>query len=77
MVLAQSHFPGSILTHRTSLYEICFQVEQAQAGLESLSLSETTITHLRENFVEIEKYEYVVSYIMNALYFSVACDACR
>ncbi|KAH6782432.1 SEC6 [Perilla frutescens var. hirtella] len=31
------------------------QVEEAQAGLESLSLSQTTISHLRENFVEIEK----------------------
>ncbi|XP_057794632.1 exocyst complex component SEC6 [Salvia miltiorrhiza] len=31
------------------------QVEQAQEGLESLSLSETTISLLRENFVEIEK----------------------
>ncbi|KAL1547063.1 SNARE-binding exocyst subunit S6 [Salvia divinorum] len=31
------------------------QVEQAQEGLESLSLSETTISHLKENFVEIEK----------------------
>lgn len=31
------------------------QVEQAQAGLKSLSLSEKTISHLRENFVSIEK----------------------
>ncbi|KAL3845847.1 hypothetical protein ACJIZ3_003250 [Penstemon smallii] len=31
------------------------QVEQAQAGLESLSSSENTISHLRENFVSIEK----------------------
>ncbi|KZV28935.1 hypothetical protein F511_13730 [Dorcoceras hygrometricum] len=31
------------------------QVEQAQAGLESLSLSQKTINHLRENFVGIEK----------------------
>ncbi|KAK4489922.1 hypothetical protein RD792_000570 [Penstemon davidsonii] len=31
------------------------QVEQAQAGLESLSSSENTICHLRENFVSIEK----------------------
>ncbi|KAF5955288.1 hypothetical protein HYC85_008144 [Camellia sinensis] len=31
------------------------QVEQAQAGLESLSSSEKTINHLRENFVSIEK----------------------
>ncbi|KAI8556054.1 hypothetical protein RHMOL_Rhmol05G0222800 [Rhododendron molle] len=31
------------------------QVEQAQAGLESLSLSEKTTNHLRENFVSIEK----------------------
>lgn len=31
------------------------QVEQAQAGLESLALSQKTINHLRENFVEIEK----------------------
>lgn len=31
------------------------QVEQAQAGLESLSLSEKTINLLRENFVSIEK----------------------
>uniref|UniRef100_A0A7N2KVF9 Exocyst complex component Sec6 n=1 Tax=Quercus lobata TaxID=97700 RepID=A0A7N2KVF9_QUELO len=31
------------------------QVEQAQAGLESLSSSEKTIDHLRENFVSIEK----------------------
>ncbi|XP_022867638.1 exocyst complex component SEC6-like [Olea europaea var. sylvestris] len=31
------------------------QVEQAQAGLESLSLSQKTINHLQENFVEIEK----------------------
>ena len=32
------------------------QVEQAQAGLKSLSLSEKTINQLRENFVSIEKY---------------------
>ncbi|KAL6572623.1 SNARE-binding exocyst subunit S6 [Orobanche minor] len=31
------------------------QVEQAQAGLDSLSLSQKTISDLRENFVEIEK----------------------
>ncbi|CAA0831614.1 Exocyst complex component SEC6 [Striga hermonthica] len=31
------------------------QVEQAQAGLDSLSLSQKTISELRENFVEIEK----------------------
>ncbi|XP_075518774.1 exocyst complex component SEC6 [Primulina tabacum] len=31
------------------------QVEQAQAGLESLSLSQKTINQLRENFVGIEK----------------------
>ncbi|KAF3952675.1 hypothetical protein ACB098_05G055600 [Castanea mollissima] len=31
------------------------QVEQAQAGLDSLSLSEKTIDQLRENFVSIEK----------------------
>ncbi|CAL5384220.1 unnamed protein product [Camellia sinensis] len=31
------------------------QVEQAQAGLESLSSSEKSINHLRENFVSIEK----------------------
>ncbi|CAK9313314.1 unnamed protein product [Citrullus colocynthis] len=31
------------------------QVEQAQAGLESLSLSEKTINQLRENFISIEK----------------------
>ncbi|KAL6970867.1 SNARE-binding exocyst subunit S6 [Sarracenia purpurea var. burkii] len=31
------------------------QVEQAQAGLESLSLSQKTINDLRENFVSIEK----------------------
>ncbi|XP_052188539.1 exocyst complex component SEC6 [Diospyros lotus] len=31
------------------------QVEQAQAGLESLSLSQKTITQLRENFISIEK----------------------
>ncbi|KAL1540546.1 SNARE-binding exocyst subunit S6 [Salvia divinorum] len=31
------------------------QVEQAQEGLESLFLSETTISHLRENVVGIEK----------------------
>ncbi|KAL7262707.1 hypothetical protein ACSBR1_000967 [Camellia fascicularis] len=31
------------------------QVEQAQAGLESLSSSEKTINHLHENFVSIEK----------------------
>ncbi|KAL6493139.1 SNARE-binding exocyst subunit S6 [Orobanche gracilis] len=31
------------------------QVEQAQAGLDSLSLSPKTISDLRENFVEIEK----------------------
>ncbi|OMP01169.1 hypothetical protein COLO4_12104 [Corchorus olitorius] len=32
------------------------QVEQAQAGLESLALSQTTINQLRENFISIEKY---------------------
>uniref|UniRef100_A0A7C8Z3V1 Exocyst complex component Sec6 n=2 Tax=Opuntia streptacantha TaxID=393608 RepID=A0A7C8Z3V1_OPUST len=31
------------------------QVEQAQDGLKSLSLSEKTVSHLRENFVSIEK----------------------
>lgn len=31
------------------------QVEQAQAGLKSLSLSEKTVNQLRENFVSIEK----------------------
>ncbi|KAL0307570.1 UNVERIFIED_CONTAM: Exocyst complex component SEC6 [Sesamum calycinum] len=31
------------------------QVEQAQAGLESLTMSQKTTTQLRENFVEIEK----------------------
>ncbi|XAR48607.1 hypothetical protein NMG60_11031484 [Bertholletia excelsa] len=31
------------------------QVEQAQAGLESLSLSQKTINYLRENFVSIER----------------------
>lgn len=31
------------------------QVEQAQAGLKSLSSSEKTVSHLRENFVSIEK----------------------
>ncbi|CAO2842212.1 unnamed protein product [Amaranthus hypochondriacus] len=31
------------------------QVEQAQSGLKSLSLSERTVNHLRENFVSIEK----------------------
>ncbi|KAI3465434.1 hypothetical protein Pfo_022097 [Paulownia fortunei] len=30
------------------------QVEQAQSGLESLSLSQKTISHLRENFIEID-----------------------
>ncbi|GAB2297283.1 SNARE-binding exocyst subunit S6 [Dionaea muscipula] len=32
------------------------QVEQAQAGLDSLSLSQKTITQLRDNFISIEKY---------------------
>ncbi|XP_057485412.1 exocyst complex component SEC6-like isoform X2 [Actinidia eriantha] len=31
------------------------QVEQAQAGLESLNSSQKTINHLRENFISIEK----------------------
>ncbi|KAL7116773.1 hypothetical protein ACP275_03G026400 [Erythranthe tilingii] len=31
------------------------QVEQAQAGLESVSLSQKTINNLRENFIEIDK----------------------
>ncbi|KAJ6855593.1 hypothetical protein NC652_041460 [Populus alba x Populus x berolinensis] len=31
------------------------QVEQAQSGLESLSLSQKTISQLRENFISIEK----------------------
>ncbi|KAF9617930.1 hypothetical protein IFM89_039223 [Coptis chinensis] len=31
------------------------QVEQAQAGLEALSLSQNAINHLRENFLSIEK----------------------
>ncbi|GLT77219.1 hypothetical protein SLA2020_488270 [Shorea laevis] len=31
------------------------QVEQAQAGLKSLSLSQKSINHLRENFISIEK----------------------
>lgn len=33
------------------------QVEKAQSGLKSLSLSQKTTNMLRENFVEIEKYE--------------------
>lgn len=32
------------------------QVEQAEAGLESLSLSQKSINQLRENFISIEKY---------------------
>ncbi|KAK4483968.1 hypothetical protein RD792_011179 [Penstemon davidsonii] len=44
------------------------QVEQAQAGLESLSLSQKTINHLRENFVSIDKYEDDAAYLINALY---------
>lgn len=32
------------------------QVEQAQAGLESLNLSQKTVSQLRENFVSIERY---------------------
>ena len=32
------------------------QVEQAEAGLESLSSSEKTIYELRDNFISIDKY---------------------
>lgn len=39
-----------------ALPKILLQVEQSQAGLKSLSLSEKTINQLRENFVSIEKY---------------------
>lgn len=39
-----------------ALPKILLQVEQSQAGLKSLSLSENTINQLRENFVSIEKY---------------------
>ena len=49
--LNKSHI--SMRLHDTSL---TLQVEQAEAGLESLSSSEKTIDHLRENFVSIEKY---------------------
>lgn len=42
------------------------QVEQAQAGLESLSSSEKTVNQLRENFVSIEMYVYdAMSYGFN------------
>lgn len=33
------------------------QVEKAQSGLKSLSFSQKTTTMLKENFIEIEKYE--------------------
>lgn len=32
------------------------QIEQAQTGLASLSLTQNAITQLRENFISIEKY---------------------
>lgn len=38
------------------------QVEKAQAGLDSLNLSEKTINELRENFISIEKYGLVINY---------------
>ena len=39
------------------------QVEQAQSGLESLSLSHKTINQLRENFISIEKYALILKKI--------------
>ncbi|THF95754.1 hypothetical protein TEA_006055 [Camellia sinensis var. sinensis] len=36
-------------------FSISWKVEQAQAGLESLSLSQKTINLIRENFISIEK----------------------
>ncbi|KAA8522542.1 hypothetical protein F0562_013097 [Nyssa sinensis] len=38
------------------------QVEQAQVGLESLSLPQKTINELRENFISIEKYVFVMTF---------------
>lgn len=35
------------------------QVEQAEAGLQSLNLSQKTINQLRENFLSIEKYNKI------------------
>lgn len=51
------------------------QVEQAQAGLESLSSSEKTVNQLRENFVSIEMYAYdAMSYGFNFFFsFLKAC----
>lgn len=40
------------------------QVELAQAGIESLALSQKTINELRGNFVSIEKYESKVLWII-------------
>uniref|UniRef100_A0A9I9DL06 Exocyst complex component SEC6 n=1 Tax=Cucumis melo TaxID=3656 RepID=A0A9I9DL06_CUCME len=49
---------GDVLANDAQLSTmVAEQVEQAQAGLESLSLSEKTIDQLRENFISIEKYE--------------------
>ncbi|KAL0806594.1 hypothetical protein Bca101_099086 [Brassica carinata] len=36
------------------------QVEQAEAGLEALSASEKTINELRDNFISIDKYVYML-----------------
>lgn len=48
-----------VYLQRSNFFTLNFwiQVEQAQAGLESLSSAQKTITRLRENFVEIDKYE--------------------
>jgi len=52
------------------------QVEQAQSGLESLSLSHKTINQLRENFISIEKYAlilYIYIYIYIYILMTNAC----
>ncbi|KAG8383031.1 hypothetical protein BUALT_Bualt05G0142000 [Buddleja alternifolia] len=43
------------MMHNSVQWSLNSQVEQAQAGLESLSLSEKKINNLRDNFVAIEK----------------------
>lgn len=50
--LGHHNLISSCALHKNTL----LQVEQAQAGLKSLSSSEKTINQLRENFVSIEKY---------------------
>jgi len=49
------------------------KVEQAQSGLESLALSQKTISQLRQNFISIEKYVLILPILF---LFSFLKDRC-